>query len=96
MLLLMLFNSGEVQNFEGIHLTRKENNAKQGWFANQIASKELRPNTIDMKNRRLWCFRNSAISTPTFWKYYVLDSPEKNLRYEGLMVGSSLSEDVKC
>ncbi len=53
MLLLMLFNSGEVQNFEGIHLTRKENNAKQGWFANQIASKELRPNTIDMKNRRL-------------------------------------------
>ncbi len=33
---------------------------------------------------------------PDILKYYVLDSPEKNLRYEGLMVGSSLSEDVKC
>lgn len=41
LLLLMLSNSGAVQNFVGIHPTRKENNDKQGWSARQIAPSKL-------------------------------------------------------
>ncbi len=46
-------NSGEVQNFVGIHPTQKVNNEKQGWSANQIALKEVRADTIELKIRRL-------------------------------------------
>ncbi len=61
----MLLISGEVQNFVGIHPTRKDDEGKQGKPALRKGFNKALVDTIGIKTRSLQCFKSSVTSNQT-------------------------------